>query len=491
MSKAQKRLTNLLNGNDAYETPLKLQALLCVVDLSAITTAAVLAWFFRMGLSSGVSPIQYTLAVATLLVSFVTISISRRIYKRASLSSRLTFTYHAFVSVVLSFALLLLVAFAFKLTSNFSRIWGASWIIIVASYIIFLRPILFVRTLSKSSLLLKARELLIVANSGELEEMRNFLDHLNSNPAIRTRLIIADRDQLAAEEIKRLKKDNTFDKVAGAGSLEETLLVEALDDVLVLGSLNNTVTSQKLKSTLFSHPINVFFLPRELQQFPYLSFGSYFGTNVLQLQAKPITEVEAMLKRGFDVLAACMLLLITSPLLILTAIAIKLESKGSTLFVQPREGFNGSIINVFKFRSMFQEREDMDCSVQTTRNDPRVTRVGAIIRKTSIDELPQLFNVLKGEMSLVGPRPHAMGTKAKGRLFREVVDSYVTRHKMKPGVTGWAQVNGWRGETDTEEKIRKRVEFDIYYINNWSFRLDIKILLKTLYVVLLDTKNTF
>jgi lipopolysaccharide/colanic/teichoic acid biosynthesis glycosyltransferase len=150
-----------------------------------------------------------------------------------------------------------------------------------------------------------------------------------------------------------------------------------------------------------------------------------------------------------------------APLMLSIAVAIKLDSRGPVLFKQRRFGFNDRPIEVWKFRTMRSDCADADCRLQTTRRDPRVTRLGRFLRKSSLDELPQLFNVLKGEMSIVGPRPHAVATKAEGRLFQDVVDRYAARHRVKPGITGWAQVNGWRGETDTIEKVQKRVEYDL------------------------------
>ncbi len=172
--------------------------------------------------------------------------------------------------------------------------------------------------------------------------------------------------------------------------------------------------------------------------------------------------------------------------MLLIALAIKLDSRGPVVFNQRRQGFNNEMFEVWKFRTMYEDMEDADCDVQTTKDDPRVTPVGWFLRKSSLDELPQLINVLRGDMSLVGPRPHAVATKAEGRLFNEVVDRYVSRHRVKPGITGWAQVNGWRGETDTIEKIQKRVEHDLYYIDNWSVWLDLTILFKTIAVLVKD-----
>ena len=163
----------------------------------------------------------------------------------------------------------------------------------------------------------------------------------------------------------------------------------------------------------------------------------------------------------------------------LVALAVKLDSRGPVLFRQKRYGFNNELIEIYKFRSMYVDQADANAAKLVTKDDPRVTRVGRFIRKTSLDELPQLFNVLKGELSLVGPRPHALQAKAADRLYQDVVDGYFARHRVKPGITGWAQINGWRGETDTEEKTQKRVEHDLYYIDNWSVFFDLYILLKT------------
>jgi lipopolysaccharide/colanic/teichoic acid biosynthesis glycosyltransferase len=150
-------------------------------------------------------------------------------------------------------------------------------------------------------------------------------------------------------------------------------------------------------------------------------------------------------------------------------------------FRQPRLGFNNRLMMIYKFRSMYAQLGDVSASRLATRNDPRVTPLGRILRKLSIDELPQLLNVLNGDMSLVGPRPHALKAKAAGHLYREIVAGYALRHKIKPGITGWAQVSGWRGETDTEEKIIRRVECDMFYMNNWSVLFDLFILVMTVF----------
>lgn len=207
---------------------------------------------------------------------------------------------------------------------------------------------------------------------------------------------------------------------------------------------------------------------------------SYVG-NVpfLDIFDKPIADWDSLTKRMFDVVCSSILLVLFAPLMLLTALAIKLDSRGPVLFRQKRYGFNNEVIDVLKFRSMRHEDADPEAKKVVTRNDPRVTRVGRFIRKTSIDELPQLINVLRGDLSLVGPRPHAVNAHTGERLWNDVVDGYFARHRVKPGVTGWAQVNGWRGEVDAPEKIRRRVEHDLYYIENWSVLFDLYILALT------------
>jgi exopolysaccharide biosynthesis polyprenyl glycosylphosphotransferase len=186
---------------------------------------------------------------------------------------------------------------------------------------------------------------------------------------------------------------------------------------------------------------------------------------------------EQMAKRVFDVVTAMIALVALAPLLAVVAIVIKLDSRGPVLFRQTRHGYNNEVIKVLKFRTM-TELEDGDNFVQVVQNDERITRVGAVLRRANIDELPQLINVLSGEMSIVGPRPHAT---AHNKLFEDKILLFSRRHVIKPGITGWAQVNGYRGATDTLEKMRRRVEHDLYYIDNWSFWFDLRIIIMTLF----------
>jgi Undecaprenyl-phosphate glucose phosphotransferase len=218
---------------------------------------------------------------------------------------------------------------------------------------------------------------------------------------------------------------------------------------------------------------------------------SYIGNlALLDLFDRPLGDWGPFLKTLEDKIIASVALFFLLPVFAAVALAVKWESKGPVFFRQKRYGFNNELIEVYKFRSMYTDVADIDARKLVTKDDPRVTRVGRIIRKTSLDELPQLFNVLKGELCLVGPRPHATMASAAGNLYETVVDGYFARHKVKPGMTGWAQINGWRGETDTAEKIERRVEHDLYYIENWSLTFDLYILARTP-IALLSTQNAY
>jgi putative colanic acid biosynthesis UDP-glucose lipid carrier transferase len=195
---------------------------------------------------------------------------------------------------------------------------------------------------------------------------------------------------------------------------------------------------------------------------------------------RPLAGLPTVLKRAIDVCASAILLVFLLPLIVVVAALIKLDSRGPVLFQQQRFGLGQQPFNLYKFRSMRCDAASDPSGPQARRHDPRVTRIGRFLRRTSLDELPQLLNVLRGDMSLVGPRPHPIPFD---REYAELIEGYSARYHVKPGITGWAQVHGWRGETETLEKMRRRVEFDIYYINHWSLLLDLRILFRTLLVV--------
>lgn len=218
----------------------------------------------------------------------------------------------------------------------------------------------------------------------------------------------------------------------------------------------------------------------------HASWGNVGDLSVVSISETPFYGADGLVKRLEDIIISGLLLLIVAIPMIFIAVGVKLSSPGPVIFRQYRYGLRGNRIGVWKFRTMKALENDSNV-VQAQKNDPRVTRFGAFLRRTSLDELPQLINVLQGKMSLVGPRPHAV---AHNEQYRKLIDRYMLRHKVKPGITGWAQINGWRGETDTLDKMQKRIEFDLAYIHNWSLWLDLKIIFMTTFKAFTD-KNVY
>jgi lipopolysaccharide/colanic/teichoic acid biosynthesis glycosyltransferase len=208
--------------------------------------------------------------------------------------------------------------------------------------------------------------------------------------------------------------------------------------------------------------------------------------NPITVPVRGLQTHQCVVKRIEDLLLSLLLIFLIGPLMIVIAVAIRLDSFGPVLFWQWRRGLQGKLIRVYKFRSMYNDLEDKACKQQTTPHDPRVTPVGRFLRRHSLDELPQLFNVLRGDMSLVGPRPHALETSVNGQPLECITEAYRYRYGIKPGITGWAQVNGWRGQLNTIEKVVRRVEHDLHYIQNWSLILDLKILTRSVACTLGD-----
>jgi putative colanic acid biosynthesis UDP-glucose lipid carrier transferase len=202
------------------------------------------------------------------------------------------------------------------------------------------------------------------------------------------------------------------------------------------------------------------------------------GFPAVNLNSSPMVGINRIIKAIEDRVLAALILILISPLFLLIAIGVKLSSKGPVFFKQFRHGWDGKVIKVYKFRTMVQHKEESGKITQAKANDTRVTKFGRFLRRTSLDELPQFFNVLQGRMSIVGPRPHAI---EHNEYYKNSIDAYMQRHKVKPGITGWAQVNGWRGETETIDKMQKRVEYDLYYIENWSLGFDLKIIMLTVF----------
>jgi Undecaprenyl-phosphate glucose phosphotransferase len=254
--------------------------------------------------------------------------------------------------------------------------------------------------------------------------------------------------------------------------------VSQCDSALLLFDADAMKTVVRAVDSLSEIPLRLQLLPIGMLDFMHSSRIGYYGcARVIEISSGPCWVADRLLKRGLDLVVGTAATLLLMPLMLIVAVWIKLDSPGPVLFQQIRHGYNNKPINVLKFRTMLMH-EDNGQFCQATRDDPRVTRVGRMLRRTNIDELPQLLNVVRGEMTLVGPRPHAV---SHNEMYDGQIARMARRHNVKPGITGWAQVNGFRGETDTLEKMRGRVEHDLYYIDHWSFAFDVKILVKTIF----------
>jgi Undecaprenyl-phosphate glucose phosphotransferase len=282
-----------------------------------------------------------------------------------------------------------------------------------------------------------------------------------------------------------------YPKLGTVSELIEFVRITRIDMLIVSLPLSAEKRVLSLLKKLWVLPLDIRLSAHSTRfQFRPRSYSYIGSVPMLEIFDRPIHDWDSVAKRAFDIVFALAGIVALSPVMLATALAVRLDSKGPALFRQKRLGFNNEVIEVYKFRSMYVDQNDAAAARLVTKGDPRVTRVGRFIRKTSIDELPQFFNVLWGDLSLVGPRPHAAAAKAQDRLYHEVVDGYFARHRVKPGVTGWAQINGWRGETDNDVKIQMRTEFDLAYIENWSLWFDLKIMLLTP-IRLMNTENAY
>ena len=382
------------------------------------------------------------------------------------------------------FAALVAAVFFLKVGTDFSRVWLLAWYASGAVALAVSRSVVagVVGGWMKQGRLV--RRAIVVGGGGDGEALLRRLEAENND--IRICGVFDDR---AAGRVGNLVAG--YPKLGSVAEIAEFVRSTRIDLVLVALPTRAEQRLLEVVRRVMELPVDIRLstLAAKLRLSPRAY--SYIGAiPFLDIADRPIANWSVVRKFLFDKIIATLALVALSPVMLLTALAIKLDSKGPVLFKQKRYGFNNELIEVYKFRSMFTDLSDANAVKLVSKGDPRVTKVGRFIRKSSLDELPQLFNVLNGTLSLVGPRPHALQAKAADKLYQDAVDGYYARHRVKPGLTGWAQINGWRGETDTEEKIRKRVECDLYYIDHWSVALDLYILLKTPFA-LLKSENAY
>jgi Undecaprenyl-phosphate glucose phosphotransferase len=407
-------------------------------------------------------------------------------YRLESVFSRSLGARRAITGWLVTFALILGAAFALKVTDSYSRVWATTWLALATAFLLGGRYALSVATLRLATQGRFANRTLIV---GIGDQAARLAMHLQARGDVRTRIIGFVDDRGAHSQSK--VSFHGYPLIADLNHMMALIRRNACDEVIIALPWSEERRIERLTMLLATASVRIRLAP-DLAGFRFADrrVTPRAGIHMLALFDRPISGWSYVIKMIEDQVTALMALVLVAPLMLVIAAAIRIETPGPVLFRQRRVGFNDHLIEVWKFRTMRMECADADAKQQTTRSDPRVTRIGRFLRKSSLDELPQLFNVLRGDMSIVGPRPHATATSAEGKLFQEVVDRYAARHRVKPGITGWAQVNGWRGETDKVNKIRTRVAFDLYYIDNWSVWFDLYIILRT-FVAIFDTDSAY
>jgi len=357
---------------------------------------------------------------------------------------------------------LVTMAALFKVTSDFSRIWFGYWVLYGGAGLVVSQLLEHGWQLHRKKNSRIARRLVLVGggNNGRGVERR----------------ILSDPDG-ELQLVARFGTDWTGDNVYPVEQLADFVESEQISEVWVAAPWEDRKLLESALTALNELVVDVNVIP-DLHQYRLLNQNivEWDGLPIINLSGTPMTGTELRLKAVFDRVLSFLLLLILSPLFLILALLVRVSSPGAVLFRQQRHGIGGESIEILKFRTMTVHEEPEGQFTQATSTDARVTAVGKLLRKTSLDELPQLINVVKGEMSLVGPRPHPIELND---LFMSRIPKYMLRHKVKPGLTGWAQVNGFRGITDTKEKMALRIEHDLWYIQNWSLWLDLKILLQT------------
>jgi Undecaprenyl-phosphate glucose phosphotransferase len=449
------------------------------IDFCLLLAAAgaVFTVYFDLVTHLGSEPPPYFLAAlfaATLFVGGFERLGGYRLTQLSKLNWQLTRAVMAWGGVV---SVLILVGFFGKISQYYSRGWALAWIVAGGAALLLERSILHFVVAAWVQAGYLARNIVIV---GAGDEGQRVIAKLQSAPdkTISIRGIFDDRQSWLPRSIRSISVLGTTD------DLLQFVPHAPIDEVIIALPLDAERPLKALCEKLRVLPVDVRLSLEPLAETFEVRGISYVGNvPTLDVADRPLKQWRAAVKWSEDKLSATLLLILVGPLMGMIALLIKLDSGGPVFFVQERFGFNNEVIRVFKFRTMYVEQGDPSGGQRTVRNDPRVTRFGRLLRWLSFDELPQLINVLRGDMSLVGPRPHAIAMKAGDRLYCDAVEQYLHRHRVKPGITGWAQVNGLRGEVDTLEKARARLTHDLHYIEHWSPWFDLKVLLKTVRIL--------
>ncbi|TPM03295.1 undecaprenyl-phosphate glucose phosphotransferase [Mesorhizobium sp. B2-3-11] len=465
-------------------SPIMVSGVLRMVEFAVLLVSGLCVYFYYVGFFNYLAW-QYPLTIAAASFLAVVLLDVTDCYQVVSLMRPITNFGRILLVWAGTFALMALTAFAMKMSQDYSRLLFGTWFVVAFVCLFGLRLMMskLIRRWARDGSM--ERRAVIVGGGKAAEVLIRSVEKQPYND-IRICGIFDDRNDKRSPALVA-----GYPKLGTISELIEFARIARIDMLIVSLPLTAESRVLQLLKKLWVLPVDIRLSAHSnALQFRPRAYSYIGSVPMLDIFDKPINDWDSVAKRAFDIIFSVIGIVAFSPVMLATAIAIKLDSKGPVLFKQKRHGFNNEIIEVYKFRSMYTDRSDPTAKQTVTKNDPRVTRVGRFIRKTSIDELPQFFNSLLGSLSLIGPRPHAIAAQSHNLLYNEVVDGYFARHKVKPGVTGWAQINGWRGEMDTNEKIRMRTEYDLYYIENWSLLFDLRILFLTP-IRLLNTENAY
>lgn len=443
-----------------------------ISDPLSVLIAALVAYGLRFSFEDMSLPKDYHFLISFGVLSVVVVFPFFNMYaswRGQSVWRQANIVLAAWFVVVL---IMIIMLFSLKASAIYSRLWLGLWAALGLFFIVFSRLLVYVFLQHQRKNNRNIRTVLIVG-AGDLG--RRLFDQVSqaSWTGYHVSAFFDDNPDI---------KNNYIGDVEVKGSIDDVVSYISQNDIDEIWLALPLRAEQRMKDLLFSlrhHTVNIKLIP-DIFGFSILnhSMTEIAGLPAVNLSDTPMLGGNQIIKAIEDRVLGLLIFILISPLLLLIFIAIKVTSPGPALFKQKRHGWDGRIINVYKFRTMKVHCEDDGHVAQACKNDSRITPIGRFLRRTSLDELPQFYNVLQGRMSIVGPRPHAV---QHNDLYKDQVNRYMLRHMVKPGITGWAQVNGLRGETDTLEKMQKRVEYDLYYIENWSLWFDLKIIFLTIF----------
>jgi putative colanic acid biosynthesis UDP-glucose lipid carrier transferase len=440
------------------------------IDIFCVLAAGALAYYWRFGNFNFPSHYEVAFLISALL-TLIVFSTSG-IYtswrgKRWLHQARIVTMVWISVAIIM-----ILISFLTKTSTVYSRIWMGTWVLTAWGFLLGFR-LVFYKTLQYMRKKGWNHKRIIIVGTGDLA--RNVAKKIRESSWIGLDIVAFYDDDACAVT----REIDGIDVKCGVNNLQSIVTNNRINEVWLALPLKEEERMKQILEDLRQSTVTIRFVPGifGFRLFNH-SLTEVAGLPIIDLNASPIVGVNRFIKELEDKVLSLLILIIISPIVLLIAIGVKLSSPGPVIFKQNRHGWDGRPIKVYKFRTMEVHEECEGQVTQACKYDVRVTKFGAFLRRTSLDELPQFFNVLQGRMSIVGPRPHAI---EHSNQYKDQIDAYMLRHKVKPGITGWAQVNGWRGQTDTLEKMKKRVEYDLYYIENWTVWLDLKIIFMSLF----------